>query len=251
MLKRKRKASSEDDAILFRGKRYDFEESNAALCVPVELRRSFRKLSKIDRSVRPGSAKDIAKVFSRCCALGGNRSVGDRAKGHAKDSVFGSEGVEESCIIWTTKQTDVDVRDAPRGDTRILRRGNAVRSDNMNVWMNKCNRKIRSVMYEWFVAPKGLSESEVEAYAKRRGGTRKRGREIKMTCDNAVRCINPFHMTSSVELAMDVQERIKAEGRGVSRAWVGRNLKKGSSRAARHLENAYTSSMFILNRGVT
>lgn len=237
--KRKRKdKSSEGRTLLFNGKRYKFEESNAALCVPEELRRSFRRLSRIDRSVRPSSPSTIFNVFSRCCSVGGKKEE--------ESSIFGKEEVEKSCIVWTTKQED--------SDPRFLKRGTSQRNVNMNVWLNGENKNVRSVMYEWFVGPKQLSDLEIETYTKRRGRSRKRGRRIKAVCDNAGVCINPFHLVSSSPLGEDVARQIENEPRGVSSSWVNKHLEEdcGKSNAKRKLDNAYISSMFILNSlGIT
>jgi hypothetical protein len=185
----------------------------------------------------------IYNVFSRCLVIGKGKREGEKKE---KESlIFGKEKGEENCIVWTAKQEDPD--------PRFLKRGTAKRNVNMNVWLNGENKSVRSVMYEWFVGPKQLSDLEIEMYTKRRGRPRKRGRQIKAMCKNAGVCINPFHLTSSSPLGEDVVWSMKNEPRGVSTGWVDKHLKEcEKSNAKRRLDNAYTSSTFILDSlGVT
>jgi len=206
-----------------------FCSDRAALCVPMELRKAFRRIPLMDPPVRPKNATVVTAFFSKCCII--PRQVGthmgmEKIEGDMEARVYGNDipllnqrkPTSDFCILWTKKQRGSTsaggifnteyLRREPRGESAVEK------NDNMYHWINGQNVRARVIMYEWFVGPMGMSKEEKIQYSKRRGRTRKRGRSIRVTCEHADCCINPFHMYAL--MSEDVEKSINEEQRGVT-----------------------------------
>lgn len=205
--------SCPDDYIPVLGTRIGFDESTAALCVPLELRRWFRSLDRIDPLLGPKNAKTLCDFFSRCRVFSKtdtensdlthtHRALQDwqRVGSRLVHEHMGLEETFDRCIMWTGKDKNVP-------------------NKNMYYWLNGKNILVRRIMFEWFVGPTKLSEDERTAFQKRRNRTRKKPRRIGCACAFP-QCINPWHLIANPGLPKKVSVLVEHEKSGVSRETV-------------------------------